>query len=81
MQQETDSFEDFEEAGFENNEEIPAEEVKPNVKAKGPRLVKNNLAAWRKIEDYWDNYKLNKQINDDPDRQNYSDYLLDGELN
>ena len=26
---------------------------------------KKNIATWRKIEEFWENYELNKQINDD----------------
>ncbi|MBF8270503.1 MAG: hypothetical protein HW386_2212 [Gammaproteobacteria bacterium] len=81
MSLETDSYEDYEDAVYENDEEILSDEVKATTKTKDPKPVKNNLATWRKIEDFWDNYRLNKQINNDPLKDNYSDYLLDGELN
>jgi len=79
MAAETDSYDDFDEAIFENEEEILPENVKTELKAKEVKPVKNsNLATWRKIEDYWDNYHLNKKINDNPFDDQYSDYLLDG---
>lgn len=81
MQPETDSYDEFDDAIFENEVEVPSDDVKAGVKAREPKPVKSNMATWRKIEDFWDTYRLNKQINDDPYRENYSDYLLDGELN
>ncbi|OGT80036.1 MAG: hypothetical protein A3J35_05390 [Gammaproteobacteria bacterium RIFCSPLOWO2_02_FULL_52_10] len=82
MAAETDSYDDFDDAIFENDEEILSDDNKAVHKAKDVKPAKNSkVATWRKIEDYWDNYRLNKQINDDPVRDNYSDYLLDGELN
>ena len=81
-QPETDSYDDFNEAIFENDVGILSDDTKVDIKAKYVKPVKNsNMATWRKIEDFWDNYKLNKQIHNDPYLENYSDYLLDGELN
>lgn len=80
MAAETDSYEDFDEAIFENEEEILSGDEKPELKAKAVKPVKNSnsdMATWRKIEDYWDNYHLNKKINDNPFEDQYSDYLLD----
>ena len=78
MAPETDSYDDYVDAVYENDEATVSDEAKVTTKTREPKSVKNNMATWRKIEDFWDNYRLNKQINDDPLKGNYSDYLLDG---
>jgi hypothetical protein len=85
MQPETESLDDFEEKMFENEDENFSHGEKQATRARGPRLVKskinNNVAAWRKIEDYWENYNLKKQINDDLYQDENTDHLPDGESN
>ena len=80
MASENDSYDDFDDSLYDD--EILSDNDKQEIQELDLRQVKNsNLATWRKIEDFWDNYKLNKQINDDPYDDNFSDFLPDEGLN
>ena len=79
MASDNDSYDDFDDSVFD--EEIMSNGNKEEIQDMDIKQVKNNMATWRKIEDFWDNYRLNKQINDDPFDDNFGDYLADGELN
>lgn len=78
MASENDSYDEFEDSIYEEDDEILPEEEKMDIRDNDPVQVRgSNVATWRKIEDFWDNYKLNKQIND----TTLDDYFADGELN
>ena len=64
MASENDSYDDFDDSLYED-EIIPDDEKQGIQDTKSKQLQNNNMATWRKIEDFWDNYKLSKQINDD----------------
>lgn len=61
MASENDSYDDFDDSLYED--EIIPDDEKQERESK--QLQNNNMATWRKIEDFWDNYRLSKQINDD----------------
>ena len=76
MASENDSYDDYEDSLYDD--EILSDNDKQGIQDLNLDQVKNsNLAAWRKIEDFWENYRLNKQINDDPYDDNYNDFLPD----
>lgn len=80
MASENDSYDDYDDSLYDDD--ILSDDDKQDVQDLDLEQVKNaNLATWRKIEDFWDNYKLNKQINDDPYGDSFGDYLPDEGLN
>ena len=82
MASENDSYDEFNDSLYDEDDEILPDEEKMEAQDKDRLKAKSsNLATWRKIEDFWDNYKLNKQINDNPLDDNFDDYFADGELN
>jgi hypothetical protein len=75
MTPETESYREFTGSLFDSEEEVLSEASKVVTRNKEPRPVKpSNVAAWRKIEDFWDDYKLRKQISDDPFPEDGTDY-------
>lgn len=80
MASENDSYDDFDDSLYDD--ELLSDNDKQEIQDLNLNQLKHsNLAAWRKIEDFWENYRLNKQINDDPYDDNYNDFLTDEGLN
>jgi len=80
MASENDSYDEFDDSLYDD--EILSDKDNDEVQDVNNKQVKsNNMATWRKIEDFWDNYKLNKQLKDDLYDDNYGDLFPDGELN
>lgn len=78
MASENDSYDEFDDSLYEEEDDILPEEGKmENQDTDQLQMKGSSVATWRKIEDFWDNYKLNKQLNDN----SLDDYFADGELN
>jgi len=74
MESKTSSFENFDDnnENFDDSDSVfeDEEEILLIDKNQGHQNTRNcntkkNIATWRKIEEFWENYELNKQINDD----------------
>ena len=74
MENKTDSYENFDDSTenfdvpdpvFEGEGEILLIDENPGHQKTENCDKKKNIATWRKIEEFWENYELNKQINDD----------------
>lgn len=72
MASENDSYDEYDDSLYDD-EEMSSEDKDQVQEIDLTQLRNNNMATWRKIEDFWENYKLNKQINDDLFDDNYGD--------
>ena len=81
MAKKNSQFVDYEGSDFDEEEDENEVDENEPFPESASQSEGDSVATWRKIEDFWDNYNLNKRINDDPYSDKYFDYLLDGELN
>ena len=81
MAKKNPQFVDYEDSEYDEENEVSNGDSEEEYQDDSDTAQANKVATWRKIEDFWDNYKLNKRINDDPYNDKYFDYLLDGETN
>ena len=64
MASENDSYDDYDDSLYDD--EVMSDDDKQEIQDMDAKQLKNNnVATWRKIEDFWENYRLSKQLNDD----------------
>ena len=64
MASENDSYDDYDDSLYDD--EVMSDDDKQEVQDMDMKQLKSdNMATWRKIEDFWENYRLSKQLNDD----------------
>lgn len=76
MGKKSGQYDDYDDSLYEDDEDdISSIDDKEDFQEQVVECRNNKLATWRKIEDFWDNYELNKRINGDSYNDSYFDQL------